>query len=177
MLGVIPTETQKGTREKSRTLGTRTWAIGWQWHFTQIKIYRMHILRLRVTLSFLLSTAPLEQDLTTMTVPSRHQQNAQEGSKNTKSKPTTGLGNFSIQRKHFTGHPFLAASPTFPDPEPSVQVQPPSSSTSTPRLGFGELFHFWGPQMNSAILCCIVSHSNISLSILSPATRTSKHRN
>lgn len=138
----------------------------------------MHIL----TLSFSLSTAPLEQDLTTMTVPSWHQQSAQEGSKTMNSKPTTGLGNFRrVLRENISLITlFLQSPPGFQIQSllgPSVKVQPPSFSSATPRLGSGELFHFWGPQMNSTILCWIVSCSNISWSILSPATCTSKHRN
>lgn len=169
MLRVTLIERQKWTREKSSPLRTRIWAIRWQWLYLDahpnVELFTEHCTT---------GAGPHNYDsfLMASTECSRRVKNHELKTHNRSRELQK-----STQGKHFISHPVPAASPRFPDPGPSVQAQPPSSSSATPRLGSGELFHFWGPQMNSTILCWIVSCSNISWSILSPATCTSKHRN
>lgn len=64
-----------------------------------------------------------------MTVPSWHQQNAQEGSKTMNSKPTTGLGNFRrVLREN------ISLVTLFLQPPPGFQIQDLQSKHSHPHL-------------------------------------------
>lgn len=182
MWRVTPIERQKGTREKSRTLRTRIWAIRWQWCFIQIKVYMDTHPNVICNVEFFIQHWPTgARPPQLWQFPLGINKMLKKGQKTMKSKPTTGLGNcryLMLARVFRESISLVTLSLQSP---PGFQIQDLQSQYSHPHLlhplGFGELFHFWGPQMSSAILCCIVSPSNISLSILSPGTCTSKPRN
>lgn len=94
----------------------------------------MHILMLFVMLSFSLSTAPLEQDLTIMTVPSWHQQNAQEGSKHHEVKTHNRfreLQTFDAGKRFRESVSLVTLSL---QPPPGFQIQDLQSKSSHPHL-------------------------------------------